>query len=77
MLFLLPILPIIGLGGSDDGKGEEENTDTTGTDTDVQKGTEEKTFTQADVDKVIAERLAREKKKYADYDNLKADVDRY
>ena len=27
----------------------------------------DKTFTQADVDKVITERLAREKKKYADY----------
>ncbi|ERL23953.1 capsid assembly scaffolding protein Gp46 family protein [Jonquetella sp. BV3C21] len=32
----------------------------------------EKTFTQADVDRVVADRLERERKKYADYDALKA-----
>jgi hypothetical protein len=31
-----------------------------------------KTFTQADLDRIVAERLARESKKYADYDDLKA-----
>lgn len=31
-----------------------------------------KTFTQADLDKVVEQRLARERKKYADYDDLKA-----
>lgn len=32
----------------------------------------EKTFSQADVDRIVADRLARESKKYADYDELKA-----
>lgn len=31
----------------------------------------EKTFTQADVDKIITDRLQRERQKYADYDTLK------
>lgn len=31
----------------------------------------EKTLTQADVDRVVAERLARERQKYVDYDDLK------
>ena len=32
----------------------------------------EKTFTQADVERIIADRLKREREKYADYDDLKA-----
>ena len=32
---------------------------------------EEKTFTQADIDRLVKERLDRERKKYADYDDLK------
>lgn len=32
----------------------------------------EKNFTQADVDRIVADRLKREKEKYADYDDLKA-----
>lgn len=32
---------------------------------------DEKTFTQAEVDRVVRERLAREREKYADYDELK------
>lgn len=32
----------------------------------------EKTFTQADVERIIADRLKRERDKYADYDDLKA-----
>jgi hypothetical protein len=32
------------------------------------------TFTQADVDRILKERLAQERKKYADYDTLKAKV---
>lgn len=35
-------------------------------------GTGERTFSQADVDRMIADRLSREQKKYADYDALKA-----
>lgn len=31
-----------------------------------------KTFTQEEIDKIIAERIARERKKYADYEELKA-----
>jgi hypothetical protein len=34
---------------------------------------DEKKFTQADVDRFIQERLAREKAKYADYDEIKAE----
>lgn len=36
----------------------------------------EKTFTQADVDRVVGERLAREKEKFGDYDDLKAKAER-
>lgn len=38
----------------------------------VQTGAEqeERTFTQAEVDKIVAERLSRERAKYADYDAL-------
>lgn len=32
----------------------------------------EKTFTQADLDRIVGERVARERDKYADYDDLKA-----
>lgn len=35
----------------------------------------ERTFTQAEVDEVVGNRLARERAKYADYDDLKARVD--
>ncbi len=31
-----------------------------------------RTFTQADVDRIVADRLARERARYADYDDLKA-----
>ena len=34
-------------------------------------GTGERTFSQADVDRMIADRLSREQKKYADYSELK------
>jgi hypothetical protein len=40
-----------------------------------EQGTEqnvEKTLSQADVDRIVKERLARERQKYADYDDLKA-----
>lgn len=36
------------------------------------KPDEGKTFTQADVDRIVQDRLAKEKAKYADYDDLKA-----
>lgn len=34
--------------------------------------TEEKTLTQAEVDRIVKDRLTRERQKYADYDDLKA-----
>lgn len=37
----------------------------------------EKTFTQAEMDAIIGDRLKRERAKYADYDELKAKADAY
>jgi hypothetical protein len=37
----------------------------------------DKTFTQADVDRIVADRLTREKGKYADYDELKAKAEKF
>ena len=37
----------------------------------------EKTFTQADVDRIVSERLDRERGKYADYDELKAKATKF
>lgn len=36
----------------------------------------EKTLTQSEVDRIVAERVAREKQKFADYDDLKAKAQR-
>lgn len=36
------------------------------------KQTDEQKFTQADIDKAVRERIARERAKFADYDDLKA-----
>lgn len=52
-----------------------ETTPETPTSTEVEPGKQEQTFTQADVDRIVADRLKRErettKAKYADYDELK------
>lgn len=48
-----------------DDKGDAATTDTTST-TDTGK-----TFSQADVDRIVADRISREKAKYADYSDLK------
>jgi hypothetical protein len=47
---------------------------TEGTEGTPPEGTEEsgKTFSQADLDRIVTERLARESKRYSDYDDLKA-----
>ena len=37
----------------------------------------ERTFTQAEVDAMIGERLSRERAKYADYEQIKAKADQY
>lgn len=41
------------------------------------KPDEGKTFTQADVDKIVADRIARERAKFSDYDDLKAKASRF
>lgn len=38
---------------------------------------EEKTFTQAELDKIVQERLARDRARYADYDELKAKAEEF
>lgn len=43
----------------------------------TEPGTEEKKFTQADVDAIVEGRLARQKQKYADYDDLKETARKY
>ena len=39
--------------------------------------TEEKTFTQAEVDKIVGERLGRERAKYADFDAFKEKAEKF
>ncbi|AAD17576.1 scaffolding protein [Mycobacterium phage TM4] len=55
-----------------EGKPAEDNS-TEGADG-GQSGDQGKTFTQAELDKVIEQRLARERAKFGDYDQLKADA---
>jgi len=50
-----------GAGQGDAGKSGEEP-----------QGKSDHTFTQADVDRIVADRLKRERERYADYDDLKA-----
>ena len=38
---------------------------------------EEKTYTQADIDRIVGERLSRERAKYTDYDELKAKAEKW
>ena len=59
-LGMLWILNKKGEAGSKSGSGDEKNS-----------GGGEKKFTQADIDKVVLERLARERNKYQDYEDLK------
>lgn len=52
---------------------EEQNVETTEETTQAQpEETQQKTFTQEDVDRIVGERIKREREKYADYDDLKA-----
>ena len=43
----------------------------------TEETTEEKTFTQAEVDKIVGERLGRERAKYADFVALKEKADKF
>lgn len=49
---------------------EEQNKDT-------QELNAEKTFTQSELDQIIEERLKRERKKYADYEELRGKAEKY
>lgn len=49
----------------------DDKGDTTATDTTTSTTDSGKTFTQADLDRVVADRVARERAKYSDYGDLK------
>lgn len=54
-----------------------EDTETTEETQETTAETQEtKTLTQADIDKIVQERVARERAKYADYDDLKAKAEK-
>lgn len=61
-----------GSGSSGTGKESSESEEEGDESSEDNEGTEEKTFTQADVDKLIKERLAREKKGQPSKEDLKA-----
>lgn len=59
--------------GAAGGTGEGAGTEGTGAGT----GTEGATFTQADLDRIVQERLARQKAQFKDYEDLKAKAAQY
>lgn len=65
----------------EDVKVDDKDTKTTNTTDESVKTHEDdkkdKTFTQAELDEILAKRLERERKKYADYDDLKSKVDEF
>lgn len=63
-----------GTGGTEGGAGtgKEGGTDNGGAGGQGGGGDPTKTFTQADVDRIVGERLNRQKAQFADYDTLKA-----
>ena len=74
-----PIWPVLGGSGEGDagsgsgnGNGDGGQGEGSGNAND---GKSDKTFTQADVERMIGERLGRERSKYSDYDQLKASAD--
>lgn len=56
-------------GGADGGTGGQGGSNNDG------GASSDKTFTQADLDRIVSERLGRERSKYGDYDALKAQAD--
>lgn len=60
-----------GDGGAGDGGGQEKPEDKGG------DGGQAQTFTQEHVDRIVKERLARERAKYGDYDDLKQKAEEY
>lgn len=64
-------------GKVDDEQVDEQKVDKVDDEQGGEQGDEqagERTFTQEDVDRIVEERLARERKKFADYDDLKAEA---
>ena len=63
------------------GKGatvpNENETPTQGAPAENAETTSERTFTQAELDSIVKERLKRDREKYADYDALKAKAEKY
>lgn len=55
----------------------EETIETKTADEPVNTEKEVKTFTQEEIDKIVADRIARERKKYSDYDDLKTKASEY
>ncbi|MCB0003557.1 MAG: phage scaffolding protein [Anaerolineae bacterium] len=52
---------------------DENTTDTTQTDSGANGHSQDRaTFTQTDIDRIVADRLTRERQKFADYDDLKS-----
>ena len=51
---------------------QQENTQEKGAEEAKPQGEAEQAFTQADVDRIVSERIQRERAKFADYDDLKA-----
>lgn len=74
-----PVWPI--LGGSGDGDGDGDSGDGGGKGGDTGKGGDGKEFkppaTQADLDRIISDRLARERQRFSDYESLKAKAEKY
>ena len=50
--------------------------DATGGGNEPENDGEDRTFTQEELDAILGERLARERKKFSDYDDVKAEVER-
>ncbi len=56
---------------STDTAGDDKGTNGTTSDTNTSTADTGKTFTQTDLDRIVAERVARERAKYSDYGDLK------
>lgn len=66
-----------GNGGHDDDITEDDARQLLGVDGDApQRGASDARFTQADLDRIIADRIARTEKKYADYGDLKSKAEK-
>lgn len=62
-------------GGQQQGAGQEATGQ--GKQQQGQQGQQSQSFTQADVDRIVSERLARQKAQFADYDDLKSKAEQF